>query len=321
MPVLALNSGRMWPNRPESCVEVVETRRWICPARARACERERSEAASAIRERRVSMRVLRLVVIQTSNSPARNARLAVSAGELKKCCGRRGLDHAAAVQQHDVAREPARLAEIVRRHHDLDAARGDRADDVLDRLGRGRIEARGRLVEKQDLRIARERARQREPLLLAAGQAARRAVARARRARPAPAVRRCAPRIARRAAARAHSAILAAGAAPEHGRPLEHDGAPRRRRLLAPPQVTRPAVGAISPMASAQQRGFARAVRADQTVGAPAANVSEDAIEDRHRAGAQRRRSSNTIGRSDDGCAHGHPATVRRPAARPRPAR
>ena len=24
MPVLALNSGRMWPNRPESCVEVVE---------------------------------------------------------------------------------------------------------------------------------------------------------------------------------------------------------------------------------------------------------------------------------------------------------
>src|SRR4051812_49739667 len=24
MPVLALNIGRMWPNRPESCVEVVE---------------------------------------------------------------------------------------------------------------------------------------------------------------------------------------------------------------------------------------------------------------------------------------------------------
>src|SRR5262249_16821569 len=24
MPVLALNSGRMWPNRPESCVDVVE---------------------------------------------------------------------------------------------------------------------------------------------------------------------------------------------------------------------------------------------------------------------------------------------------------
>ena len=96
---------------------------------------------------------------------------------------RRALDHAAAMQQHDLAGEPSRLAEIVRRHHDLDAARGDRADDVLDRLGRGGIEARGRLVEKQHLRVARQRAGKRQPLLLAAGQAAAPA-ARASAARP-----------------------------------------------------------------------------------------------------------------------------------------
>ena len=63
-----------------------------------------------------------------------------------------------------------RFAEIVRRHHDLDAARRDRAHHVLDRLGGGRIEACGRLVEEQNLRILGERARERQALLLAAGQ-------------------------------------------------------------------------------------------------------------------------------------------------------
>ena len=73
-----------------------------------------------------------------------------------------------------VAGEPFGLAEIVRGHHHLDAARGDGAHDVLDRLGGGGIEAGGRLVEKQQRRIARQRARERQPLLLAAGQPPRR---------------------------------------------------------------------------------------------------------------------------------------------------
>ena len=87
-----------------------------------------------------------------------------------------GLHDAAAVKHDDVAGEPARLAEIVGRHHDLDVAFADGADDVLHRLGGGGIEACGRLVEKQHGRIARERARQRQPLLLAAGQSARGAI-------------------------------------------------------------------------------------------------------------------------------------------------
>ena len=73
-----------------------------------------------------------------------------------------------------VAADAPGLAEIVGRHHHLDAARGDRAHDVLDRLGGGGIETRGRLVEKQHLRIARQRAGEREPLLFAARQPPRR---------------------------------------------------------------------------------------------------------------------------------------------------
>ena len=86
------------------------------------------------------------------------------------------LHDAAAVKHDDVAGEPARFAEIMGRHHDLDAAVAHSADDVFHRLGGGRIEARGRLVEKQHRRIARERPRQRQPLLLAAGQPSRGAI-------------------------------------------------------------------------------------------------------------------------------------------------
>ena len=81
---------------------------------------------------------------------------------------RRALDEAAARQKHDVAGEAARLPDVVRRHHDLHARGRNRTHDVLDALGRGRIEARGRLVEEENFRIARERAGQREALLLAA---------------------------------------------------------------------------------------------------------------------------------------------------------
>src|SRR5262249_61417764 len=80
------------------------------------------------------------------------------------------------MHQHDVAGKPARLAEIVRRHYDLDAAERGGAHDPLDRLGGGWIEARGRLIEEQNLRRLGERAREREPLLLAAGKFSRRPV-------------------------------------------------------------------------------------------------------------------------------------------------
>src|SRR5262245_5226503 len=84
------------------------------------------------------------------------------------------LDDAAAMHKHDIAAEPARLAEIVGGHYHLDAAHRDGADEILNGLGGGGIEARGRLVEEQDVRVLGERAGERQPLLLAAGEAPRR---------------------------------------------------------------------------------------------------------------------------------------------------
>ena len=181
MPVLALNSGRMWPNRPESWVEVVDdTTIDLSCASAVAPPSTAAVAARTSSVRRVSMHfppsVRRDQIKQLAGDEAAGF---LGFRSCEERLGRAALDDAAAMQQHDLAGEAPRLAEIVRRHHDLDAARGDGADDVLDRLGGGRIEARGRLVEKQHLRIPGERARQRQPLLLAAGQLARRAVAEA----------------------------------------------------------------------------------------------------------------------------------------------
>ena len=54
MPVFALNSGRMWPNRPESCVEVVEATT-IDLSCARAGASAASERSAASDRRRASM--------------------------------------------------------------------------------------------------------------------------------------------------------------------------------------------------------------------------------------------------------------------------
>ena len=55
------------------------------------------------------------------------------------------------MQEDDILREPAGLTDIVGDHDDLDAAvlRGDQ--ETLDGERRGGIEARGGLVEEQDI--------------------------------------------------------------------------------------------------------------------------------------------------------------------------
>ena len=200
----------------------------------------------------------------------------------------------------------------------------DGADDVLDRLGGGGIEARGRLVEKQHLRIARERARQRQPLLLAAGQPPRRPVGRGRRGRPARAIRRCA-RARSRAARRRRAARSGrwrrrcAAAWPGAGTRWRAASA---ATLSRPPQVTRPRERRDQAHRDAQQRGLAGAVRADQ-------HGRRARRERRARCG----RGSSTAPRDDadvvehdrqigGGRAHGSSrVAVRRRGARPRRAR
>ena len=157
------------------------------------------------------------------------------------------------------------LAEIVGGHHHLDAARADSADDVLDRFGGGRIEACRRFVEKQHLRVARQGARQCQPLLLAARKAARRAPLQAvetdQRQQFDGAARALVTRHIRRGQRVTH---IVGGAAPEHGRALEQDGAPRRRRRLRSAPGDASARGGDKSHGRAQQRGLAGAIRADQ---------------------------------------------------------
>ena len=125
-------------------------------------------------------------------------RLRIVRGDTKNSRGRRLLDLPALVQEHDVVGEALGLREVVRAHHDRRAARVDVAHDVFHRARGLGVEARRRLVEEQHFRPQRPRAREREPLLLAARQHARRAVGERAQGPRRRALPRCAPPLRRR---------------------------------------------------------------------------------------------------------------------------
>ena len=108
------------------------------------------------------------------------------------CASRAGLvlDPAGAQPHHAVA--APRQRGVVRHQHQRGAALGVAGEQQVDDLAsRGLVEIAGRLVGDEDRRIGRQRARERDALLLAAGQLRRdngRAVRRGRR-RPARARR------------------------------------------------------------------------------------------------------------------------------------
>ena len=112
-----------------------------------------------------------------------NAAASAVDGCAKKRSHGRVIGQLTGAHEQDLVGEAPCLAEIVSRHHDLGAARMDLVDDALDLARCAGIEVRRRLVEEQHFRRQRPRARERELLLLAAGQYARRAVARRDRAR------------------------------------------------------------------------------------------------------------------------------------------
>ena len=93
---------------------------------------------------------------------------------IQKVAGVGMFEKTATDQEDDIPRKPAHLAEIMRSHDDLRARMCGREDDFLDEARGGRVEAGRRFVEQKDFRLARQRTGERKPLLLAAGQAARR---------------------------------------------------------------------------------------------------------------------------------------------------
>ena len=91
-------------------------------------------------------------------------------GCLEDLARRPGLDHPAAVEHDDAVADPAGEVHLVRHHDHGHALVGQRLHDAQHLAHRLRIERRGRLVEQHQLRRHRERAGDRDPLLLAAGE-------------------------------------------------------------------------------------------------------------------------------------------------------
>src|SRR6516165_2211384 len=324
MPVFCLNSGRMWPKRPESCVDVVEaTTIDLSCAGAGAGDTASTQtiATRARIARRIGMEFPLLCLFLEACERSKEqlavdeaARL-LGFGREKENLGRTVLDHAAAMHEHDLAGEPLGLAEIVGRHYHFDAAHGHSANDVLDCLGCGRIEARGRLVQKENVRLLGKRARERQPLLLAAGKLSCRPAAEAAEAdQGAELIQAPVARSARHAGGRERVADVAGGAAAKHHRALKHDGASRGRHLLASAPAHPPARRRDQAYSQTQQRSLAGAVRADDDRGRSSRKLERDALQERHVAGdgADILEHDRQIG---DGGAHGHPA-YRSPARR-----
>ena len=83
------------------------------------------------------------------------------------------LDGATFGQDSHVFSQAGDLAEIMRHQNDLRAAGRNRGNDPLNGIRGGRIEMGGRLVEKEQVGLGHERARERQPLLLAPRKPAR----------------------------------------------------------------------------------------------------------------------------------------------------
>ena len=101
----------------------------------------------------------------------RNCRVRSSRGALKICSGGPCSRITPASRKQTRARDVAGEAHLVRRDHHRHPAGGELADHV-EHLGHElRVERARDLVEEDELRLHRERAHDRDPLLLAAGEA------------------------------------------------------------------------------------------------------------------------------------------------------
>ena len=74
------------------------------------------------------------------------------------------------MEKYHFVPEPPRLAHVVSDHDDLRSGRVHGTDNALDLVRCAGVEARRRLVEKQDLGVERPRAGECQSLLLAAGE-------------------------------------------------------------------------------------------------------------------------------------------------------
>lgn len=143
-------------------------------------------------------------------------------GRGEEAIGGRLLVETAAVQEQYLIGDPLRLREIVRSHDDLRAAPSDGQHDVLDGARAGGIEAGRRLVEEQHLRRECPCPGQRELLLFADGQDARRVICEAAEVSPSKdVIDACRPFSARDAAERQRVSDVGGNRTAQHYWPLK----------------------------------------------------------------------------------------------------
>ena len=141
-----------------------------------------SRRAHAVESRAASSIVERAAIRRASA----NSTTCSAPSDRDQLARRAERDHLAVIDDRDAVAEHLRFVHVVRREHDRAAERFEFGDQIPELAARLRIETGGRLVEKEQIGIADDRARERETLLLSARQLAdarRRASRRAARGR------------------------------------------------------------------------------------------------------------------------------------------
>ena len=194
---------------------------------------------------------MRYCVISRAQMPILRHRDSRRAGRAAAASGTRNsrpsVARGAGSQRNDAVGEQQRFIHIVRHHHDgLALVAPQRFDLVLQARARERVQRAQRLIEQQDLRIRRERARHGDALAHAAGELRRPPVGRVRQADELDVLRdMLAPLLLR--PLRKHG-VHRERDVPLHGQPrhervaLEHDAAigPGAGHALAPAAESRP---------------------------------------------------------------------------------
>src|SRR5690348_15685366 len=113
MPVFCLKTGRMWPNKPESCVDVVEATT-IDLSCASEGGPSAADSASASRKRRFIPAPHQILSDHEVAAQKRGGFRCLR--RVEEVIGRGSLDQAATRQKDYIAGKPPRLSELMRRH-------------------------------------------------------------------------------------------------------------------------------------------------------------------------------------------------------------
>ena len=183
-------------------------------------------------------------------------------GRLRQLLRRAELAQRPVDQHADAVRERGGVAEVVGHEQRREVELGEQVLQLAaDHGARLRVERGQRLVEQQHRRVARQRARERDPLALAAGDRRRAGPPRGARRRTARAARRPAP--ARRTRRSPHGQMREERVVLEHEADrallgVERDPGARCRTTTSSPSAIRPASGSAQPGDRPQHRRLAR---------------------------------------------------------------